>query len=171
MIRWVATEVAISFVTFLALFQLLSGLFANHRFTAQWRISRSVGMDIACKVVSGLFALLASATGTYLMMSTQPPATNSATDSYAPQSSPRREHPLVRHIFNVVIAYFVYDLVAMYLVFETRDREDDDEPSSTAQTSTAERIRRFVASQPLIGKIAVVEAGRNRVVTLHSLSQ
>ena len=62
-------EVAIVFGAFLTLFRILCQLVTNDSFIRRWNIDVAIGLDVACKTVSAIFAITAATTGIYLFCS------------------------------------------------------------------------------------------------------
>ena len=122
-----AFEVGLGIAGFTYLFGFLRGKFASDSFTSSWRVADWVGIDIACKTVSAAFAILAASTGAFNLLNGAEKDTPGVSET---------EQRLLKHIFLVVIAYFLYDLYAMHQVFAAK-----------AKTSS---IGAFCKEQPLL---------------------
>lgn len=100
-----AAEILLSAGVFLSLFHTTAAVLP---FLAA-KISRGTALDVACKSVSAAFGASAASAGLYLLLNGGDPEAN---------------HPLLQHVFLVVIAYFLYDLYAMYRVYVGK-KEDE----------------------------------------------
>lgn len=124
-------EVATVFFIFLGIFNVLKSVYGRPSFVSHFHLKHSVVTDIANKTMSALFAVLAASTGIFLMMATE-----------------RRKQDLLimEHILFVVMAYFFYDTISMFKVFEAKYEEIH--PDHT--TSTLALFWKFMKEQPLL---------------------
>ena len=79
---------------------------------ARWGIrDEGVGMDFACKTVSAVFATLCASLGVAILSNPQSrrPASASAADDTLLET-------VVQHFMIFAVAYFLYDMYAMYEV-------------------------------------------------------
>lgn len=57
---------------FYGLFKFLSQALTSPAFIKAWKINSATAVDVACKMVSAVFAIMASSTGVYLMATASP---------------------------------------------------------------------------------------------------
>ncbi|TRY69067.1 hypothetical protein TCAL_11282 [Tigriopus californicus] len=124
-------EVATVFLLFLGIFNTLKSVYGRPSFVGHFHLKQSVVTDIANKTMSALFAVTAASTGIFLMT-----------------ASDRRKQDLLimEHILFVVMAYFFYDTISMFKVFEAKYEENH--PDHTA--SSLGLFWRFMKDQPLL---------------------
>lgn len=122
-----ATETALAIGLFSATFHLLASTLSSASVAKRLNITKVTGYDMACKLVSAMFAVAASSSGAFLM--------------FFADIVPSKVHPLLSHIFLVVIAYFIYDLYAMFRVFEVQKRPEE---------TTLSLLSRFSKAKPLL---------------------
>lgn len=96
-----AGEAAIAAWVFYRLFEFIVERVLNEENCGRWGVKKAVRGDIACKTVSAIFAALATASGMLLMTGGE-----------------RRNTDKVDHILLVASGYFIYDVFAMFRVYE-----------------------------------------------------
>ena len=97
-------EVISFMLCFSILFNYLTNCFSSAGFLRRWRVQRWIGVDIACKSVSAVFAVMASSAGIFIIL-------------YGADYPAQTEKTVLKHIFLICIAYFLYDLYAMFKVW------------------------------------------------------
>ena len=81
--------------------------FGQIEFMRKWQISRATSMDIACKTISGSFAVSATACGMCILWMSA---------AYTPITKDRSSL-LIDRIMVWAMSYFIYDFFAMYHVY------------------------------------------------------
>jgi len=122
-------ESAVYITCFFLTFRFLEGrYFGTDEFMRKWKITPPTAMDIACKCVSGGFAII-STLGGILMLWRSP--------DYDPEVKDRSSF-LVDRVMVWAMSYFVYDFFAMYHVYLARKETTND--NSKAATINQENL-------------------------------
>ena len=96
---------------YLAFIFLERHYFGQIDFMTKWKISRATAMDIACKTISSGFAILSTASGLFLLLSSA---------SYTPIIKERSSF-FIDRVMILAMSYFIYDFFAMYHVYLARN--------------------------------------------------
>ena len=105
--------------------------FGKPKFMQKWKISRATALDIACKTISGGFALMATFCGILILWN-------------APVYTPipkERSSFLLDRVMIWASSYFVYDFFAMYHVYLARKEEKTELNSTKRETSLSQTMR------------------------------
>ena len=112
--------------------------FGTNEFKQKWRITTPTAMDIACKCVSGGFAIISTLCGIFILW---------IAPGYNPEVKDRSSF-LVDRVMVWAMSYFVYDFFAMYHVYIARKETLNDnantanmnqENSNLSQSSKSEQ--------------------------------
>ena len=104
----------------------------------KWKITTPTAMDIACKCVSGVFAIISTLCGTFILW---------IAPGYNPEVKDKSSF-LVDRVMVWAMSYFVYDFFAMYHVYIARKETLNDsvrtanmnqENSNLSQSSKSEQ--------------------------------
>jgi len=125
-----AAEAAIAACAFYRLFEYVAKTVLNAENCGRWGVKRAARTDIACKSVSAVFAALATACGMVLITGGE-----------------RRNSDKVDHILLVASGYFIYDVFAMFRVYEHENARAPSQKSS--KLDLAEFIQ-FLRDKPLM---------------------
>lgn len=123
------SEVLAIMATFYLIFDVMSRIFTRRDFLESNKISKHIGLDIACKSVSAIFATGATVGGLLLMTG---------------QDMTTQRTPYLEHILLACIGYFLYDTIAMYKVYAGQDPEGD------CNSTTCQRVYKFSVNNPLL---------------------
>ncbi len=96
-------------------------------------LSRGATSDIACKSVSALFGTAAASSGIYLLLRGSQGSTH--------EGGGRQQNPLLKHIYPVVVAYFLYDVYAMYVAYVAKRNDQEKGTNLKLEVSVLEFFR------------------------------
>lgn len=116
-------ETLASIVTFYAAFSALSASTTSDTFLRKWGVKRNVGLDVANKSVSALFAVMASMSGVYIL-------TTFGGSYYSDR--------VVTYAMPVAMGYFLYDAIAMFEVYKS------------CEDGGRRTFKSYLSSQPLM---------------------
>lgn len=108
-----AAEAVTAAWAFYRLFEYFVKTVLNEENCGRWRVQTAMRGDIACKSVSAVFAALATACGMVLLTGGE-----------------RRNSDKVDHILLVACGYFIYDIFAMFRVYEHESARTSSHNSS-----------------------------------------
>jgi len=127
-----AAEVAIAAWVFYRLFEYVVKTVLNEENCGRWGVKRAARGDIACKSVSAVFAASATACGMVLITGGE-----------------RRNSDKVDHILLVASGYFIYDVFAMFRVYEHENARKPSQKSSKSDFGFSEFVQ-FLRDKPLM---------------------
>ena len=107
-------EFALYSLAFYAVFVTFAKKFLDLAFMTKWKINECVGLDMSCKCVSALFALIATTLGIYIFFNADHDPTHTARTGIDVG---------VDHFLVFAMSYFIYDMYAMYEVYLAKNRQ------------------------------------------------